>query len=76
MKNIATSRKNKHCGGVFLGLFDVIGGILAWYRSTHTDCKQQHFPTRKQTQNPPIKTNFNSASAYLPWLLSSHAFFF
>lgn len=48
----------------FFSLFDVIGRILALYCNTHTDCKQQHFLTRKQTQNPPIKPNFNPASPY------------
>lgn len=28
------------------------------------DCKQQHFLTRKQTPNPPIKPNFNPADPY------------
>lgn len=51
-----------HCFFVFL--FDVIGRILALYCNTHTDCKQQHFLTRKQTQNPPIKPDFNPASPY------------
>lgn len=80
MKNMTKSRKdreksqhskkwkNKHC---FLSLFDVIGRILALYCNTHTDCKQQHFLTRKQTQNPPIKPNFNPARPY-----SERLFFF
>lgn len=42
----------------------MIGRILALYCNTHTDCKQQHFLTRKQTQNPPIKPSFNPASPY------------
>lgn len=44
--------------------FDVIGRFQALHCKTHTDCKQQHFLTRKQTQNPPIKPNFNPAAPY------------
>lgn len=44
--------------------FDVIGRFQALHCKTHTDCKQQHSLTRKQTQNPPIKPNFNAASPY------------
>lgn len=74
MKNMATSRKDKSqhlkklkkqaLGVFFPFLFDVIGRFRALYCKTHTDCKQQHFLTRKQTQNPPIKPNFNPASPY------------
>lgn len=44
--------------------FDVIGRFQTWHWKTHTNCKQQHFLTCKQTQNPPIKPNFSPASPY------------
>lgn len=84
MKNIAKSRKKKsqHLKKwekqalFFLCLFDVIGRILALYCNTHTDCKQQHFLTRKQTQNPPIKPNFNPAGPYSGRFFFTFFFFF
>lgn len=61
-----------HCCVFFI--FNVIGRIRALYCNTHTDCKQQHFLTRKQTQNPPIKPNFNPASPYSGCLFSDSLF--
>lgn len=85
MRNMAESRKGKkksqHLKSekqqalFFFSLFEVIGRILALYCNTHTDCKQQHFLTRKQTQNPPIKPNFNPASAYSGCFFSDSPFF-
>lgn len=83
MKNMAKSRKDRKVSIwksektsiVFFSLFDVIGRILALYCNTHTDCKQQHFLTRKQTQNPPIKPNFNPASPYSGCFFLSDSFF-
>ena len=54
----------------------MIGRILALYCNTHTDCKQQHFLTRKQTQNPPIKPNFNPAGPYSACFFFPDSFFF
>lgn len=50
--------------------------MLALYCNTHTDCKQQHFLTRKQTQNPPIKPNFNPAGPYSACFFFPDSFFF
>lgn len=69
MKNTAMSHKDKKKNQQSQHLklfptFDVIGRFQALHCKTHTDCKQQHFLTRKQTQNPPIKPNFNPAAPY------------
>lgn len=82
MKNMAMSRKGrkkkknrKKTSIVFffsLSLLDVIGRFQALDCKTHTDCKQQHFLTCKQSQNPPIKANFNPAS---PFFYCSFFFF-
>lgn len=50
--------------------------MLALYCNTHTDCKQQHFLTRKQTQNPPIKPSFNPAGPYSACFPPDSFFFF
>lgn len=76
MKNITTSRKGGEKKENIL--FDAIGRILALYCYSHTDCKQQHFLTRKQTQNPPIKLDFAPTSSYSGGffqILSSFFFF-
>lgn len=65
--------KSEKTSIVFL-FFDVIGMVLVLYCNTHTDCKQQHFLTRKQSKNPPIKSNFNPASPYSGCFL--HILFF
>lgn len=42
---------------------------------THTDCKQQHFLTRKHTQTRPIKPDFNPASPYSGCVFVFDSFF-
>lgn len=55
--------------------FDVIGRFQALHCKTHTDCKQQHSLTRKQTPNLPIKPSFNAARPYSCCFSPLYSFF-
>lgn len=69
-----TTKKNNNQKQLF-PTFDVIGRFQALHCKTHTDCKQQHSLTRKQTQNPPIKPNFNAAGPYSCCFFPIYSFF-